>query len=176
MPTLARSAVAVPHSRIRELAEIAMGMDGVLKLYFGESNVPTPEYVKRAAIKAMQDGFTFYTENAGLPSTRRALARHYQELHGVELDPEREIVVTASGVQALNVSIRCVLDPGDEALLLTPAWPNATSMVAMSNATPVEIPQPLEGDRYVVDFDALERAVTDRTRLLVYTSPSNPLG
>ena len=56
MPTLARSAVAVPHSRIRELAEIAMGMDGVLKLYFGESNVPTPEYVKRAAIKAMQDG------------------------------------------------------------------------------------------------------------------------
>ncbi len=168
--------MAVPHSRIRELAEIAMGMDGVLKLYFGESNVPTPEYIKRAAIKAMSDGYTFYTENAGLPSTREALARHYDERHGVQLDPMRDIVVTASGVQALNVSIRCVLDPGDEAILLTPAWPNASSMVAMSNAKPVEIPHPLVGDRYTVDFDVLEAAVTPRTRLLVYTSPSNPLG
>ena len=71
--TLAASALRVPHSRIRELAEIAMGMDGVLKLYFGESNLPTPEYIKRAAQKAMADGFTFYTENAGLPSLRKAL-------------------------------------------------------------------------------------------------------
>lgn len=153
-----------------------MGMDGVLKLYFGESNVPTPDYIKRAAYKAMQDGFTFYTENAGLPSTREAVARHYKELHGVELDPAREIVITASGVQALNVSIRCTLDPGDEAILLSPTWPNATAMVAMSNAKPVEIPHPLVGDHYEIDFDALERAVTARTRLLVYTSPSNPLG
>ncbi|MCW5977626.1 MAG: pyridoxal phosphate-dependent aminotransferase [Bryobacteraceae bacterium] len=175
-PALASSALAVPPSRIRELAEIAMGMDGVLKLYFGESNIPTPEFIKRAAIKAMQDGFTFYTENAGLPSTRRAIARHYQELHQVELDPERQIVVTASGVQALNVAIRCVLDPGDEAILLTPAWPNASAMVAMFNAVPREIPLALRGGRYEIDFDALEAAVTPRTRLLVYTSPSNPLG
>ena len=153
-----------------------MGMDGVLKLYFGESNVPTPEFIKRAAIKAMHDGFTYYTENAGLPSTREALARHYHERHEVELDPKRHIVVTASGVQALNVSIRCVLDPGDEAIVLTPAWPNASAMIAMSNAKPVEIPHPLRVDRYEIDFDALEAAVTPRTRLLVYTSPSNPLG
>ena len=64
----------VPHSRIRELAEIAMSMDGVLRLYFGESNLPTPDYIKQAAIRAMQDGYTFYTENAGLPSLRRAIA------------------------------------------------------------------------------------------------------
>jgi aspartate/methionine/tyrosine aminotransferase len=175
-PSLASSALAVPHSRIRELAEIAMGMDGVLKLYFGESNIPTPEYIKRAAIKAMAAGYTFYTENAGLPSTRRALARHYHEVHGVELDPEREIVVTASGVQALNVGIRCVLDPGDEAIVLTPAWPNGSSIISMVNAVPVEVPHPLCGDRYRIDFDALEAAITPRTRLLVYTSPSNPLG
>src|SRR5947209_18129103 len=95
---VAESALAVPHSRIRELAEIAMTMDGVLKLYFGESSLPTPEYIKRAAQKAMADGFTFYTENAGLPSLRKALARYYQDLHGVALDPASEIVVTASGV------------------------------------------------------------------------------
>ena len=173
---VAASALAVPHSRIRELAEIAMGMDGVLKLYFGESNIPTPDYIKRAAQKAMADGFTFYTENAGLPSLRRALARYYQEQQGVELDPAGEIVITASGVQALNLGIRCVLDPGDEALALTPAWPNGSANVRMANAIPHEIAQPLIGDRYGIDFAALEAAVTPRTRMLLYTSPSNPLG
>jgi aspartate/methionine/tyrosine aminotransferase len=175
-PTLAASALRVPHSRIRELAEIAMGMDGVLKLYFGESKLPTPEYIKRAAQKAMADGYTFYTENAGLPSLRKALARYYLELHGVELDPAGEFVVTASGVQALNLGIRCVLDPGDEALVLTPAWPNGASNIALANAVPVEVAQPLVGDRYQIDFAALEAAVTPRTRMLLYTSPSNPLG
>jgi aspartate/methionine/tyrosine aminotransferase len=166
----------VPRSRIRELAEIAMGMDGVLRLYFGESNLPTPDYIKQAAARALAEGFTFYTENAGLPSLRAALAENYRRLHGVELDPASEIVVTASGVQALNVGIRCVLDPGDRALVLTPAWPNGSSSVNMANAEVVQIPQPLCGERYRIDFDALERAVTPRTRMLLYTSPSNPLG
>ncbi|HLG96196.1 MAG TPA: pyridoxal phosphate-dependent aminotransferase [Bryobacteraceae bacterium] len=175
-PAVAASALRVPHSRIRELAEIAMGMDGVLKLYFGESNIPTPDYIKRAAQKAMADGFTFYTENAGLPSLRKSLARYYQELHGVELDPASEFVITASGVQALNLGIRCVLDPGDEALVLTPAWPNGASNVALANGVALEIPQPLIGDRYHIDFTALESAITPHTRMLLYTSPSNPLG
>ena len=176
MPRVAPSVERVPHSRIRELAEIAMGMDGVLRLYFGESNLPTPDYIKRAAVDAMENGYTFYTENAGLPSLRRAIAENYRRLHAVDLDPAGEIVVTASGVQALNVSIRCALDPGDEALVLTPAWPNGTSSIMMANATAKQIAHPLCGDRYAIDFEALEAAVTIRTRLLLYTSPSNPLG
>src|SRR5580700_4715540 len=176
MPGIAASVENVPHSRIRELAEIAMSMQGVLRLYFGESNLPTPDFIKRAAMDAMADGYTFYTENAGLPALRRAIARHYAELHNVEIDPATEIVITASGVQALNVGIRAVLDPGDEALVLTPAWPNGPSNVAMANAVVRQIPHPLRGDRYGIDFDALEAAVTPRTRLLLYTSPSNPLG
>lgn len=176
VPRIARSVESVPHSRIRELAEIAMSMDGVYRLYFGESNLPTPDYIKQAAVRAMHEGYTYYTENAGLPSLRSAIAAHYERLHRVTLDPAREIVVTASGVQALNVGIRTVLDPGDEALVLTPAWPNGASIAAMSNAVPVAVPHPLCGGRYTVDFDALERALTPRTRLVIYTSPSNPLG
>lgn len=176
MPRLAASVESVPRSRIRELAEIAMPMEGVLRLYFGESNLPTPEYIKRAASRAIAEGFTFYTENAGLPSLRRAIAAHYRLLQGVELDPAGEIVVTASGVQALHLGIRCALDPGDEALVLTPAWPNGSSNVMMANAVARQVPHPLCGDRYRVDFGALEAAVTPRTRLLLYTSPSNPLG
>jgi aspartate aminotransferase len=176
MPRIAASIENVPHSRIRELAEVAMSMQGVLRLYFGESNLPTPDFIKQAAIDALADGYTYYTENAGLPSLRRAIARQYAELHNIELDPATEIVVTASGVQALNVGIRAVLDPGDEALVLTPAWPNGSSNVAMANAIARQIPHPLRGDRYGIDFDALESAVSARTRLLLYTSPSNPLG
>jgi aspartate/methionine/tyrosine aminotransferase len=174
--SISPSAQRVPRSRIRELADIAMSMDGVLRLYFGESSVPTPDYIKQAAVRAMAEGFTYYTENAGLPSLRRALAEHYAELHKVDLDPAGEIVITASGVQALSVAIRGLLDPGDEALILTPAWPNGSSIVTMANATAMEIPQPLRNGRYQLDFEALEAAATPRTKMLLYTSPSNPLG
>jgi len=153
-----------------------MKMDGVLKLYFGESNLPTPDYIKRAAARALEEGYTFYTENAGLPGLRQDLADYYRRLQGVALDPQSEIVVSASGVQALNVGIRCVLNPGDEALLLSPAWPNASAIVRMDNAVPVDVPLLLRRGLYRIDFDALRAALTPRTRLLVYTSPSNPLG
>ena len=81
-----------------------------------------------------------------------------------------------AGGAALNVSIRCLLDPGDEALVLTPAWPNGASIIQMCSAIPREIPLALRGQRYEVDFGALDQALSPRTRLLVYTSPSNPLG
>ncbi len=174
--SVASSAERVRYSRVRELAEMAMQMEGVLKLYFGESSLPTPEYIRRAAQKAMADGFLFYTENAGLRTLRQALAEHYERLHGVQLDPGSEIVVTNSGVQALNVTIRSVIDPGDEAIVLSPAWPNGSRNVELSNGVVHEIPHPLCNGRYSIDFDALEAAVTPRTRLLIYTSPSNPLG
>ena len=153
-----------------------MGMPDVLRLYFGESNLPTPDYLKRAADKAIRDGYTYYTENAGLPSLRRGLAEYYMRQQSVSLNPDREIVITASGVQAIALSIRAVLDPGDEAVILTPAWPNATAIVRLANARAVEVAQPLEGEAYTIDFDSIEMAITPRTKLLVYTSPSNPLG
>lgn len=173
---LASSVLSVSASRIRELAHIAFNMDNVLKLYFGESDEQTPEYIKEAARKALTDGYTFYTENAGLPSLRGALADKYVDLHKVYLDPASEIVITASGVQALNICIRCALNPGDEALLLTPAWPNGSSIVQMCNGVPKQTPMVLKGRRYEIDFDQLKSSLTSRTKLLICTSPSNPLG
>ncbi|MCX6624288.1 MAG: pyridoxal phosphate-dependent aminotransferase [Acidobacteria bacterium] len=182
--SVAPSAARIEYSRIREIANLAMEMDRratcpeerVLRLYFGESNAPTPEFIRQAAIRAMADGFTYYTSNAGLPSLREALAEYYAGLHSVRLDPSSEIVVTSSGVQAIHTAIRATLDPGDEALILTPIWPNAITSVEMANARAVVMAQPLRGSRYAIDFDAMEAAVTPRTRLLIATSPSNPLG
>ena len=163
-------------SRIRELANVAFTMEGVYKLQFGESNMPTPQYIKDAATQAINDGWTFYSENAGLPALRESIARKYADLHNVAIDPMQEIVVSASGVQALNLTIRCTLDPGDEALILSPNWPNGTEIVRMFGATPREIPFVLRNNRFAIDFAALEAALTSKTRLLLYTSPSNPLG
>ncbi len=173
---LSSSLARVKASRIRELADIAFTMPGVLRLHFGESNMPTPQFIKDAACQALAEGYTFYTENAGLPGLRAAIAEKYNDLHRVALDPQTEIVITASGVQALNVAIRCVIDPGDEALILTPNWPNATAIVGMFGGLPREIPLAWNRTRYTVDFDALASALSPKTRLLVYTSPSNPLG
>jgi len=172
---LAATLSNVAPSRIRELADVAFGMDGVYKLHFGESDMPTPRYIKDAAVQALDEGYTFYTENAGLPGLREALAARYADIHGVTLAPG-EILVTASGVQALNVSIRCVIDPGDEAIVLTPNWPNAAAIVSLYGGNAVEIPFVKAGGRHAIDFDALASALSPKTKLLAYTSPSNPLG
>src|SRR5713101_6956488 len=172
----AASLAHVPYSRIREIGEIAMSMDGVLRLYFGESNLPTPAFITDAAVRALREGYTFYSENAGLPALRREIADQYRRLHAVELDPGCEIVITASGVHALHLAIRSVIDPGDEAVILSPAWPNSTSIVALSHGVPIDVPLTLAGERYRIDFAALEAALSPRTRLIVLTSPSNPLG
>jgi aspartate aminotransferase len=176
MTPYAASLGQVPHSRIRELADIAMSMDGVLRLYFGESNLPTPAFIVDAAVRALREGHTFYSENAGLPALRREIADQYRRLHGVGLDPGCEIVISASGVQALHLVVRSVIDPGDEAIILSPAWPNSTSIVNLSHGVPIDVPLALVGERYRIDFAALEAAVSPRTRLIVLTSPSNPLG
>jgi len=128
---LAPGLSGVAPSLIRRIADVAFGMDGVLKLHFGESDRPTPEFIKAAAVRALDDGFTYYTANAGIPSLREAIADHTAALHGVRPDPQAEVLVTASGVQALNVAIRCTLDPGDEAVVLTPNWPNASAITTL---------------------------------------------
>ncbi len=174
--SVAPSLASVMPSQIRELADIAFGMEGVLKLQFGESNMPTPAYIKQAATQALADGYTFYSENGGIPPLRAQIAQKIAELHNVPIDPNGEIVVTASGTQALNVGIRCAIDPGAEAIILTPNWPNGAEIVRMFGATPVEVPFAHDGERFAVDMLAVAAALTDKTRLLLYTSPSNPLG
>ena len=174
-PSFAPSAKRVPASRIRALADAAFGMEDVLFLQFGESTLPTPPYVIEAVNEAALEGWTFYSANQGLPSLRAAIAQQIAKLHQVDIDPS-EIQVTSGGVQALNLAIKCVIDPGDEAIVLSPNWPNGSAMVEMFGGRAVEVPMARAGQRFTPDREALEAALTPRTRLLLYASPSNPLG
>ena len=96
-------------------------MEDVLSLQFGESTLPTPPYVIEAVNRAAEEGWTYYSPNQGLPSLREAIANLIARLHAVEIDPA-EIQVNSGGVQALNLAIKCVIDPGDEAIVLSPNW------------------------------------------------------
>ncbi len=175
-PAISDTLARVPPSGIRELGNLALGLDGVLPLYFGESNLPTPAFIVEAAAQAMRDGYTRYSHNAGLPMLREELAAQYARLHGVSLDPESEIVVTASGLQALHLALRAVIDPGDEVLVLSPAWPNGSNIVELSHGVNVDVPFVLGPERYEIDFARLEALAEPRSRALLVTSPSNPLG
>ena len=154
---------------------MAFGMADVLSLQFGESTLPTPPYVIEAVNRAAQEGWTYYSPNQGLPSLRDAIANLIARLHAVEIDPS-EIQINSGGVQALNLAIKCVVDPGDEAIVLSPNWPNGSAMVEMFGARAVEVPMARAGQRFTPDVEAMESALTARTRLLLYASPSNPLG
>ena len=152
-----------------------MSMDGVLRLYFGESNLPTPKFIVDAAVQALAGRPHLLLGERGPALVAPRDRRQYERLHGVELDPAREIVITASGVQALHLAIRSVVDPGDEVVILSPAWPNSTSIVALCHGV------------RSMSRCARRRALSDRLRrprgrpdaadaAIVLTSPSNPLG
>jgi len=173
---LSPQTMGVDISRIRELAVLADKIPGVYKLYFGESNIPTPDFIKRAAQEAIQQSYTFYTPNAGYLELRQAISEKVMELQGLCYDPETEIIVTGSGVTALLLSIFTLLGRGEKAIILSPAWPNSKSIVQMVGGIPIEIPL-LEGkERYVLDLDLIREVMDGSAKLLILSSPSNPLG
>jgi aspartate aminotransferase len=181
MPGLAARAESVAASQVREVAELAMHMEEagsgpVLRLCFGESDLPSPSFLAKALQQGIADGFTKYTSNYGLLSLRREIAAYCARLHGAKRDPERDIVVTASGVHALNVGIRGLVEAGDHVLTLNPAWPNAARIAQLIGAEVSEVEQQVSNGRFTIDFDALRHALRPNTRLLVFTSPSNPTG
>lgn len=173
---LSPQALAVDISRIRELAVLADKVPGVYKLYFGESNIPTPDFIKKAAQRAIQENYTFYTPNAGYLELRQAISQKALELQGLVYDPETEVIVTGSGVTALMLSIFTLLGRGEKAIILSPAWPNSKSIVQMVGGIPVEVPLVEGRDRYLLDLDRVKASIDEKTRLLVLSSPSNPLG
>jgi aspartate aminotransferase len=173
---LSPQALQVESSRIRELAVLAETVPGVYKLYFGESNIPTPEFIKRGGQKAIAESHTFYTPNAGYKELREAISQKIWELQGLRYDPETEIIVTGSGVTALLLSIFTLLGREEKAIILSPAWPNSKSIVQMVGGIPVEVSLREGKDRYELDLDRIRAAIDSRTRLLILSSPSNPLG
>jgi aspartate aminotransferase len=140
------AAASVAPSKIRTIADLSEEYPGTLRLFYGEDTLPTPDYIKAAGRRAIAENFTYYTPNAGYPELRRAIAEQFGRLHGVEVDPLRQVVVTASGMVALQLATQATVGPGDSALLLTPLWPNIAAAIRVAGAEPIEVPLALNSE------------------------------
>ena len=167
-------AAAVLPSQIRAIAALAEDHPGTLRLFYGEDSLPTPDFIKEAGCRAITEGHTYYTPNAGTMPLRRAIAEQTAKLHGVEVDPAREVVVTASGMVALVLACQATVGPGDSAVVLTPLWPNVASAIRVAGAEAIEVPLTLGDHGFELDLDRIEAAIQPNTRLLALASPGNP--
>jgi len=165
----------LPASKIREVANAAMGRADVLAFWFGESDEPTPQFIRDAAARSIAEGETFYSHNLGLAELREALAGYVSSLHpAVE---SGRIAVTSSGVSALMLAMQALVGAGDEVVAVVPVWPNLTAQPAILGAQVTRFAlRPAPDGAWRLDIEALKRTVTDRTRVLLINSPNNPTG
>mgnify|MGYP001618282316 CR=1 FL=1 len=151
----------------------AKGID-VINLSFGEPDFQTPQHIKDAAKKAIDDGFTFYTPVPGYPELRKAVADKLQRENGLTYTPE-QIVVSTGAKQAIANAVLCLVNPGDEVLVPTPYWVSYSEMIKLAQGTCKFIPSTVE-QNFKITAQQLEQAITPKTRLFMFSSPCNPTG
>jgi len=149
------------------------GID-VVDLGAGEPDLPTPEHIKAAATRAIQNDFTKYTVGAGISELRTAIAKHYRDRYGVIYDTN-SVVVTAGGKQALYNTAVALFGPGDEVITHVPGWPSIVEQIRLVGAEPILVRTQAE-DRFEVRTQSILEAVTPRTRGVIINSPGNPTG
>ncbi len=171
---LAQTASRVVPSGVRAIMDLAWSNPDTIHLEVGEPNFPTPDHVVEAAVKALRDGSTLYSPNAGLPELREAIAAKIARTNGYEPSPD-QVVVCNGAVQGLFASFRLMLDPGDEILLPDPAWPNFAMIASLVGAEAAFYPVTAE-QGFLPEPAAIQERITDRTRAIFINSPSNPLG
>jgi aspartate/methionine/tyrosine aminotransferase len=169
------AARSAPESGIVEAMNYGRLREGLIPLWAGEGDLPTPAFICEAATRSLAAGETFYTWQRGIPPLREALARYHTMLYGRAFVPE-EFYVTGSGMQAIQIVIAMVAGAGDEVLIPTPTWPNAAAAAGIAGARAVEVPMSFGNDGWSLDLDRLAGAVTPKTRALFVVSPSNPTG
>jgi len=164
-----------PVSGIEAVANYGRGRQGLIPLWSGEGDLPTPAFICDAAAEGMRNGETFYTWQGGIPELRQSLARYHTRHFGKAFD-EGEFLVTVGGMQAIQLAIAAIAGAGDELLYLAPAWPNFPGAAALAGAVPVAVELDFSEQGWSCDIDRIEAAVTERTRAIFINSPSNPTG
>ena len=164
-----------PESGIVEVFNYGRGRKGLIPLWVGEGDLPTPVFISDAATRSLAAGETFYTHQRGIPELRAALARYHERVYGRQFPAER-FFVTGGGMQAIQIACRMVAGSGDEVLIPTPAWPNITAAIGIVGATPVAVTMALGNAGWTLDLDKLFASATSRTKAIFLNSPTNPTG
>ena len=174
-PDIRRELTAVPESPLVQIATLAESMPGSIKLCYGESDLPTPAFITDAAHRAARDGHTFYTHTAGYRELRQTIAAKIHELHGAAYD-ESEIMVTVGASMAIYAAIRACIGPGDNAVIVSPAYAIYANGVTMCGGEPRFAALGRHGAGFALDVDRVRGAIDSNTRMLIVNSPSNPTG
>ncbi|RQW62357.1 pyridoxal phosphate-dependent aminotransferase [Vibrio viridaestus] len=167
-------AQTLSESSIRTIANFGMTQQDVIPLWFGESDIVTPEFIRQAAFDSLNQGQTLYTPNNGMPALRRALADYQSHLFNNTFD-EDNIVVTVSGTNAVMLAAQTVLKPKDKVVVITPAFPTLMAIPRLLNAEVIEFPLTQKDGRFELDIEQLKIAAKD-ARALIINSPNNPTG
>lgn len=147
----------------------------VIHFEIGEPDFDTPSHIKEAAVKALEEGFTHYTPAQGIRELREAIADRVRDDYRVDVDPDRNIVVMPGAKPCLFSSMIALLDPGDEVLIPSPAYPIYESIVSFTGAKPVLIPV-REEDEFRITPESVAEKITERTKMIVVNTPCNPTG
>lgn len=175
MKGISKSVSELSGSSIRKMFNMAQGLDNVVSFALGEPGFVAADHIADAACKAIREGNTHYTVNAGILPLRQALSEKMKIKKGVYYRPEDEVMVTSGCVEALFLSMKVLLEPGDEVLLGSPYFPNYIGQIGLCGAKPVIVPL-YEENGFQYNVDDLEKAITDKTKMLLLNSPSNPTG
>ena len=167
--------LAIKSSGIRRLFDLAQRTPGVISLGIGEPDQDTPVHVKEAAKKALDEGYTHYTPNAGFPDLREALAEKLRLDNGIDVAPDEVIVTGGGGTGALMLSALCLINPGDEVLLPDPGFVVYEAVVLMAGGKPVYVPLK-EEDGFRMLPSEVEKRITSKTKCIIVNTPSNPTG
>ncbi|MCG8348010.1 MAG: aminotransferase class I/II-fold pyridoxal phosphate-dependent enzyme [Chloroflexales bacterium] len=171
---ISRRVRSVPPSGIRRFFDIAATMPDVISLGVGEPDFITPAAIRAAGQRSI-DVTTSYTSNSGLLELRVALAAHLEKLYGIQYDPETELLITVGVSEAMQNAGLALLDPGDEVIVPEPSFVAYPACVLFADAQPVYVPTHVE-ESFQVTAEAIEAAVTPRTRALLIGYPNNPTG
>lgn len=165
----------VPESGIVELMNFARGREGLIPLWVGEGDLPTPSFISEATVASLAAGETFYTWQRGIPELREALARYYGRHFDGSYSAE-EFIVCSSGMHAIQLALDALAGPGDEVIYLSPAWPNFAAAAEIAGAKPVPVVLDNSDNGWALDIEKLAAAVTPVTKALFINTPSNPTG
>ena len=172
---LSRLVRELPQSGIRRFFDIAAQMEDVISLSIGEPDFQTPWAIREAAIYSLERGQTTYTSNLGILELRERIAGQLQTLYGLRYDPKSEVLVTVGVSEGMDLTMRAILDPGDEVLVPEPCYVSYKPCISLAGGVPVGILTTMENE-FRVTAEQLEAALTPRTRAIVLGYPSNPTG
>ena len=158
-----------------ELLRYGKSRPGVISLAQGEGDLPTPEFIRDAATKAMAEGYTNYGPALGYPELRQEIANYHARLYGQNL-PTNRIFVTPSGTNAVHMALLSLLNDGDEIITVTPIWKNLIGIIELAQGSIKDVPMDEVDGKWSLDMNKLLNACTNRTKAILLATPNNPTG